>query len=65
MEYHHQQPKYTCPMHLQVMQDKPGNCPICGMTLVLAKPDGNKDFDSHHQHGVNPPMGHAGIIIMP
>lgn len=25
---------YTCGMHLQVVQDEPGNCPICGMRLV-------------------------------
>ena len=24
---------YTCPMHPEVMQDHPGNCPRCGMTL--------------------------------
>ncbi|MDX2112782.1 MAG: heavy metal-binding domain-containing protein, partial [Alphaproteobacteria bacterium] len=24
---------YTCPMHPQVRQPKPGNCPICGMAL--------------------------------
>ena len=24
---------YTCGMHPQVIQDKPGNCPICGMKL--------------------------------
>lgn len=25
---------YTCPMHAQVVQDRPGTCPICGMDLV-------------------------------
>ena len=24
---------YTCPMHPEVEQDHPGNCPICGMAL--------------------------------
>ena len=26
---------YTCPMHPEVKQDHPGNCPKCGMTLDL------------------------------
>ncbi|HET6146535.1 MAG TPA: efflux RND transporter periplasmic adaptor subunit [Polyangia bacterium] len=26
---------YHCPMHPSVVQDHPGECPICGMTLVL------------------------------
>lgn len=26
---------YTCSMHPQIVQDKPGSCPICGMDLVL------------------------------
>lgn len=25
--------RYTCPMHPQIVQDGPGNCPICGMAL--------------------------------
>jgi Cu(I)/Ag(I) efflux system membrane fusion protein len=25
---------YTCPMHPSVVQDHPGDCPICGMSLV-------------------------------
>ncbi|MES2431664.1 MAG: copper-translocating P-type ATPase [Bacteroidota bacterium] len=58
MEHQHQQQKYTCPMHPQIMQDNPGNCPICGMTLVLAKTE-TKDA-SGHQHGDNPHMGMAG-----
>ncbi|MGC8736895.1 MAG: efflux RND transporter periplasmic adaptor subunit [Dissulfurimicrobium sp.] len=28
---------YTCPMHPFIIRDKPGNCPICGMTLVKVK----------------------------
>lgn len=28
---------YTCGMHPQVIQDHPGNCPICGMKLTLMK----------------------------
>jgi Cu(I)/Ag(I) efflux system membrane fusion protein len=26
--------QYTCPMHPQILEDHPGSCPICGMTLV-------------------------------
>ncbi|MBK7314868.1 MAG: heavy metal translocating P-type ATPase [Burkholderiales bacterium] len=29
---------YTCPMHPQIRQDHPGNCPICGMTLEAVIP---------------------------
>ena len=28
---------YTCSMHPEVVSDKPGDCPKCGMTLVLKK----------------------------
>lgn len=26
--------QYTCSMHPEVLRDKPGNCPKCGMKLV-------------------------------
>lgn len=29
---------YTCPMHPEIRQDKPGNCPICGMALEPLMP---------------------------
>jgi Cu+-exporting ATPase len=29
---------YTCPMHPEIRQDHPGNCPICGMTLEPVMP---------------------------
>ncbi|WP_374073493.1 copper-translocating P-type ATPase [Bdellovibrio bacteriovorus] len=30
---------YTCPMHPQIRQDKPGSCPICGMALEPLQPN--------------------------
>ena len=32
--------RWVCPMHPTVVQDHPGDCPICGMKLVLQKPGG-------------------------
>ena len=36
---------YTCPMHPEVQQDHPGNCPICGMTLEPILPSLNEEDD--------------------
>lgn len=35
----HLDPKYVCPMHPNIVQDQPGNCPICGMDLVPLEQD--------------------------
>lgn len=35
--------KYTCPMHPQVLEDHPGTCPICGMTLVKKAGQASED----------------------
>lgn len=34
---------YTCPMHPEVRQDHPGNCPKCGMTLEPMLPTLDED----------------------
>jgi hypothetical protein len=34
---------YTCPMHPEIRQDKPGPCPICGMKLVKVTNEKSKD----------------------
>ena len=33
--------EYTCPMHPEIRQLGPGNCPICGMTLEPVIPTEN------------------------
>lgn len=52
MEHHHHTATYTCPMHPQILRDQPGNCPLCGMTLVLVKPS----LQEHETHGQHPSM---------
>jgi Cu+-exporting ATPase len=34
---------YTCPMHPEIRQDHPGNCPKCGMTLEPVLPELEED----------------------
>ena len=53
-------------MHPQIEDDKPGNCPVCGMDLVLAKSENNEGVSGHH-HSNHASMGHgshdhAGMI---
>lgn len=47
---------YTCPMHPEIQQDHPGNCPICGMTLepkdVTAKTDDSEYRDMLQRFGI-------------
>lgn len=38
-----QKPQYQCPMHPSVVQDHPGDCPICGMRLVKMEAASAKD----------------------
>jgi Cu+-exporting ATPase len=41
--------EYTCPMHPEIVRDRPGSCPICGMALepktVSATDDANPELE--------------------
>jgi Cu(I)/Ag(I) efflux system membrane fusion protein len=59
--------KYICPMHPEVVEDKPGSCPICEMQLervpdarppVATTQDGHKD---QKNHGVDH-KDHSGTV---
>ncbi|MEO6280178.1 copper-translocating P-type ATPase [Roseateles sp.] len=54
---------YSCPMHPEVRQDHPGNCPKCGMTLQLATDDNAQTGHSHHATSPSGPM-HPGAPEM-
>ena len=47
---------YTCPMHPEIRQDQPGDCPKCGMHLV---PEGELDRHKGHDHHAHAHEGHA------
>lgn len=38
--------RFTCPMHLEIVQDGPGACPICGMAL---EPMGGVSDEPNHE----------------
>ncbi len=42
----HAEQLYTCPMHPEIVKDKPGKCPICGMDLVLKETNKELVVDS-------------------
>jgi len=54
-------PVYTCSMHPEIRQGEPGNCPICGMELVLAdEVDAEPDAQATHDHSAtDDPVGYA------
>ncbi|NOS86346.1 MAG: efflux RND transporter periplasmic adaptor subunit [Ignavibacteria bacterium] len=44
---------YTCPMHPQIIQDRPGQCPICGMDLVKKGEIDQEEQSDHDLDGAD------------
>ncbi|WP_339647412.1 heavy metal-binding domain-containing protein, partial [Jannaschia helgolandensis] len=51
--------EFTCPMHPQIISDEPGNCPICGMTLV-PRETASASHTGHAMPGMDHPMPGEG-----
>lgn len=43
---------YTCPMHSEIISDKPGTCPSCGMELVKVEKGKKQSEPMQHQMGM-------------
>lgn len=55
---------YTCAMHPQIIRDKPGNCPICGMALVK-KENARRELDSVNLDGLLEPANRYVLSQVP
>ncbi len=58
-----QQIIYTCPMHPEIRQDKPGMCSECGMQLVPAKKKKKAATHANHRNGMDKHAGHSTAMF--
>jgi FtsP/CotA-like multicopper oxidase with cupredoxin domain/DNA-directed RNA polymerase subunit RPC12/RpoP len=57
---------YTCTMHPEIQSSKPGNCPKCGMKLVVQKKKTvHPKKAASGKKSVSQKMGHMGNMKMP
>ena len=57
---------YTCPMHPEIKQDKPGDCPKCGMTLELKTVTATaQESDGSELHDMTRRMWIGGALTLP
>ena len=56
--------RYICPMHPEIVDDHPSQCPICGMTLVPEHEAGLHTHAHEHQPAFHPaPEPHSGKVL--
>ncbi|HEX5492338.1 MAG TPA: copper-translocating P-type ATPase [Candidatus Udaeobacter sp.] len=56
---------YTCPMHPQIQQDHPGNCPICGMTLEPKTIGGGHEEEQRETNSLSRKFWIALVLTVP
>src|SRR5207249_3386866 len=56
---------YTCPMHPEIEQDHPGNCPICGMALELKTPSGVGEEDNAELRDMTRRFWIGAVLALP
>lgn len=59
----HADEQYQCPMHPQIVQDHPGNCPICGMNLVKVEKTGVAETESKQDMPVSHVPSHVSVHL--
>ena len=55
--------EYTCPMHPQIKADHPGQCPICGMTLVPIDQLDEPETTGAQENAAPAPEGHSPFTL--
>src|SRR5438093_2463159 len=56
---------YTCPMHPEIEQDHPGNCPICGMALEPKTPIGDSEEDNAELRDMTRRFWIGAVLALP
>src|SRR5712664_829283 len=54
--------RWTCPMHPQIVRDRPGSCPICGMAL---EPMGGEVEDDHELRDMSRRLAASAALVLP
>ena len=59
----HLDKEYVCPMHSQVSQKEPGNCPLCGMGLLSGEGSEKRAHAGHSDGGADDPHAHHRAMM--